>query len=676
MSSNELIDIHVLEETASRVSCLTASIIKQVSVIEEVTLNARKALGPSSRQNRNLDQFKSNTTEVLAVYEKIEKASLRVAALEDPISKGPSHLGWEEYVSVLRRAHGLFNELSSSPELRKFPQLSTAAKQQFQAGIMSLQKYMRQIAKLVFAPVDSEALLGSDDAIPEFAPEDITSLAKLVNILDQVPELPPDFTDEALTSASNNFLEKSLQPAISQLAKGSASREDYRKLSEGVETVLLNGIQLLFGQNPRNFHKFQVVVNSALASLTEKSNRTAPNRAATKESSSPKQNKYGDAKVGLNPATASVEALQVPLINCSNSSSSQPYRSQHLDTGNKLAPLNTADAVAKAPADSKISASVLSPFTVSLGATNNSANWAAFRRIEKSRAEHIPSEELEQLKREGLATLGQVFEDIKAQCRKAPITSEFAVSGASLHFMKTLKNISSAGHGLEVVLSEVPTRQYIAKPLAPWAAKSEPSPAARANPVSLYYTDAILCQYHFLHQIALEQLKERSKTGIFMLSNLSAVEHFITNSNTETIATAQVESELMTNMGKMALQKFQQLMEQSFKEYLADWSKLAPHLMESTVTGSANAKLTSKDREVVKEKFRAFNTEFEALVERQKKFQVSDPVLRIRMAKEVKKLIGPLYTRFYQKHKDGDFTKNIAKYVKYTPARLNDAIVF
>lgn len=673
MSSNELIDIHVLEETASRVSGLTTSITKQVSLIEEVSLNARKALGPSSRQNRNLDQFKSNATAVLAIYERIEKASLRVAAFEEPISQGPSHLGWEEYVSVLTKAHDLFNELSSSPDLRKFPQLSTAAKQLFQAGTTRLQKYLRQIAKLVFVPVEGDALLGSNDAIPEFAPEDITSLAKLVNALDQVPELPQDFTDEALVSASNNFLEKSLSPAISKLSKSNYSKEDYRTLSDGVKGVLINGLQLLFGGNPQKFHKFQAVVNSSLASLAEKSNR-----AGGRTQIFPQQNKYGDAKTGPAPVAVSSEALQGPSFNLPNSSNSQPYQGPRSEpSGKTLAPLNTADAVAKAPADSRPSANIMSPSTpISSGTTNNVANWAVFERIERSRSEPLPTEELEQLKREGVGILAQVFVDIEAQCRKAPITSEFGVSGASLHFMKTLQNINSAGHGLEIVLSELATRQYLAKPLAPWAAKSDPSPAARADPVSLYNTDAILCQYHFLHQVSSDQLKDKSKTGIFMLSNLSAVEHFITNSNTDNVATAKVKSELMSNMGEITLQKFQQLMEQSFKEYLADWSKLAPHLMESTVTGAANAKLTSKDRDVVKEKFRVFNAEFEALVERQKKFQVSDPVLRAKMSQEVKKLIAPLYMRFYQKHKDGDFTKNIAKYVKYTPAQLEEAITF
>jgi exocyst complex protein 7 len=70
--------------------------------------------------------------------------------------------------------------------------------------------------------------------------------------------------------------------------------------------------------------------------------------------------------------------------------------------------------------------------------------------------------------------------------------------------------------------------------------------------------------------------------------------------------------------------------------------------------------LSSKDREAIKEKFKNFNAEFDALVKAHKSYNITDQSLRQLLAKEVS-FISPLYHRFYDKHSGGDFSKHVDK---------------
>ena len=58
--------------------------------------------------------------------------------------------------------------------------------------------------------------------------------------------------------------------------------------------------------------------------------------------------------------------------------------------------------------------------------------------------------------------------------------------------------------------------------------------------------------------------------------------------------------------------------------------------------------LSNQKRQVLKDKFKGFNTELEELHRVQKDWSVPDPSLRARVRDDNAELIVPLYTTFYQ----------------------------
>ncbi len=77
--------------------------------------------------------------------------------------------------------------------------------------------------------------------------------------------------------------------------------------------------------------------------------------------------------------------------------------------------------------------------------------------------------------------------------------------------------------------------------------------------------------------------------------------------------------------------------------------------------------LSSKDKDAIKEKFKAFNTSFEELSAKHKSLSMEREV-RSSLAREVQGMIEPLYGRFWDRYHEID--KGKGKYVKYDKGSL------
>lgn len=77
--------------------------------------------------------------------------------------------------------------------------------------------------------------------------------------------------------------------------------------------------------------------------------------------------------------------------------------------------------------------------------------------------------------------------------------------------------------------------------------------------------------------------------------------------------------------------------------------------------------LSSKDKDVIKDKFKAFNSSFEELISRHQSYYIERQV-RTALAKEVQSLIEPLYARFWDRYHEID--KGKGKYVKFDKGGL------
>ncbi|KAK7205179.1 Cullin repeat-like-containing domain protein [Myxozyma melibiosi] len=174
------------------------------------------------------------------------------------------------------------------------------------------------------------------------------------------------------------------------------------------------------------------------------------------------------------------------------------------------------------------------------------------------------------------------------------------------------------------------------------------------------------------------QYKKVTRVGLQIISNLLFLEKGMRQS-------ADLIGLLSAGGGFDRLDKIRK---RGLNMFLEGWKVCASHLMDVTVVrtsssasgsgtggggGSRNGAMSSRDREAVKEKFRNFNTDFEELVAKFKEYAFTDAELRAYLAKEVA-FISPLYNRFYEKYKSGEFSKHTEKYIKYSKTQL-DAVL-
>ncbi|OLL26387.1 Exocyst complex protein exo70 [Neolecta irregularis DAH-3] len=159
--------------------------------------------------------------------------------------------------------------------------------------------------------------------------------------------------------------------------------------------------------------------------------------------------------------------------------------------------------------------------------------------------------------------------------------------------------------------------------------------------------------------------KKPSVIGIFCMNNLN---YMITRI-----------SELDPKIFGEGLQKLEVAKKKSTNLYLDSWKTCAEHLMDVTYVkgglgGSVRNSMGTKEKEAIKDKFRNFNMELEENMKSHRAFVISDDSLRASLIADVKKMVVPLYLRFYDKYQASDFTKNLTKYIKYDKTQLENTL--
>lgn len=131
------------------------------------------------------------------------------------------------------------------------------------------------------------------------------------------------------------------------------------------------------------------------------------------------------------------------------------------------------------------------------------------------------------------------------------------------------------------------------------------------------------------------------------------------------------------------------------QNYLRSWDKVLSYMGETnpqhraslsahagTLPSSLSAysvsdmsvKLKDKDRQAIKANFTGFNKEFELIRNTQTGYAIPDRELRDELKRENIRYIVPKYELFYEKFRHVGFAKNVAKYIKYSPELVAQAI--
>lgn len=187
------------------------------------------------------------------------------------------------------------------------------------------------------------------------------------------------------------------------------------------------------------------------------------------------------------------------------------------------------------------------------------------------------------------------------------------------------------------------------------------------NLIDIYCAEVVEALLQILEQKARTQHKRLNLVGIFLLNNATYIQTSINR------------SEMSKFMSGRPINRIDECNKKAFKVYRESWDMSARQLMDTTIMRPTDPKaarnsLSSKDREAVKERFKSFNTEFDESLRACKSFTVIDSDLRQSLTKEIRSIILPLYSRFYDKYINTDFAKNKEKYIKYSKESIEKAV--
>ncbi|KAL1931494.1 hypothetical protein VTP01DRAFT_9637 [Rhizomucor pusillus] len=122
--------------------------------------------------------------------------------------------------------------------------------------------------------------------------------------------------------------------------------------------------------------------------------------------------------------------------------------------------------------------------------------------------------------------------------------------------------------------------------------------------------------------------------------------------------------------------KFSKLVKKQLDAYQESWKPCVENLMDVTYVrgGAIKSSMGSNDKQLVKERFKNFNMEFDEIWRAQTTYAVPDTELRAQVIRDVKNVLVPMYGRFLDKYASTDFTKNPGKYIKYDKDKLDKMI--
>ncbi|ODQ63688.1 hypothetical protein NADFUDRAFT_9883, partial [Nadsonia fulvescens var. elongata DSM 6958] len=230
---------------------------------------------------------------------------------------------------------------------------------------------------------------------------------------------------------------------------------------------------------------------------------------------------------------------------------------------------------------------------------------------------------------------------------------------ATIDIMSTMQQFAACKRSAATTISNMKPGSWIPTPRPAWCSVFSSALSDQGNTqdgeielLSTYFSDTLDALLITLELKAKSFGKTTPQVGFCLLTNFTYIERCVKN------------SDICVILASTGGERFERLKKRAMNMFIDDWKITAARLMEATVLKPGKQSLSSKDREMIKEKFKIFNTEFELLVQKHKAYNISDPALKRALAKEVS-FISPLYHRFHDKHVADGFAKNIDKYIKY-----------
>lgn len=235
------------------------------------------------------------------------------------------------------------------------------------------------------------------------------------------------------------------------------------------------------------------------------------------------------------------------------------------------------------------------------------------------------------------------------------------ISEVTVEVMSKARKFSEYRNDALSVMTGMKAGSWIPQPKPQWLSTfssiSQTTAIDDSDPkqlLSSFFSDVIDALIVSLELKANQFIKKKQTIGYFLITNITLVEQIVSR------------SEMKNILDSVGFARMEKLKKRALNSFLTGWKQVASYLLDVNVVG----KLSSKDREAIKEKFRNFNSEFDELVKSYKAYNITDPSLKKFLSKEIS-FISPLYKRFYDKHSSGDFTKHTDKYIKYNKVEFD-----
>lgn len=175
--------------------------------------------------------------------------------------------------------------------------------------------------------------------------------------------------------------------------------------------------------------------------------------------------------------------------------------------------------------------------------------------------------------------------------------------------------------------------------------------------------------------------KGQSLTQLFLLNNYFYISKSVrtTPGLLEIINGPDASSQPPTSLTSVVYEK---PLKQNVDLYQDNWKTCVEHLMDVTYVqdGGVQHVLNSNQRQMVKDKFKNFNHDFDELWKTQKQYSIPDMDLRAMVLKDVNSIMIPMYEKFLNKYASGgsnnayEFTKNVQKYIRYDVSMVRDMV--
>ncbi|CCK68630.1 GTP-Rho binding exocyst subunit EXO70 KNAG_0B01870 [Huiozyma naganishii CBS 8797] len=250
------------------------------------------------------------------------------------------------------------------------------------------------------------------------------------------------------------------------------------------------------------------------------------------------------------------------------------------------------------------------------------------------------------------------------------VPSDSGVSEPTVDTMSRLRKFSEYQTGCLNAMNGISREDWMVEPLTDKESTFNQGSLQNASNdalLSCFFSDCVdllLVSLEKRAQMLLSQVEggsgknHKQRIGFFALMNITLVEEIVQKSNLNAI----IAREGHTRLEKLKKRYIGYMVE--------DWRSLTAILMDSVHIDSTGKK--TKDKELIKEKFRKFNAGFEELVSKAKQYRLNNDSLKQILKSEILSLVIPMYERFYSRYKD--FFKNPRKHIKFTPGELTSTI--